>query len=84
MAFKAWSKRIEAAEKRGHFTARDKDDASDWPTCAIGELHDWPDDEDFRPDDADEDRLGMEFLRGVELDNIAKAKAVYAKIQVLA
>jgi hypothetical protein len=32
-----WEKRIDAAEKRGYFSERDRDLAASWVTCACGQ-----------------------------------------------
>lgn len=33
-----WGKRIIKAEQKGSFTSKDKDDASNWMSCACGKL----------------------------------------------
>jgi len=34
-----WRERIVAARERGHFTQADREEATSWTTCAVGEQH---------------------------------------------
>ena len=80
--YKPWSERLAAAEKRGYFTETEKDYASSWMTCAVGEKYNYPRFEEYAMS-MDEDRLGTEFMYDVTKDNIESARRVYTQIMAL-
>lgn len=78
-----WAQRIKTAEKKGKFTSKDKKDAANWFTCALGErfgirelLHEEPVGEKAYG-------LGFKFSRVVINDEIEKAKKTFERIQEL-
>jgi len=81
----SWEKRIEKAYKRGTFTPKDRYDASEWTTCAVGEraAHSL-----FSPwrvicEAPGLRHAGSAFAMHVENDCVEKAAKSYARIQVL-
>jgi len=82
MARLSWAVRLERAEKRGKFLAKDYELASSFLTCAVGEkthgkfhvINDI-----YKP----AYRLGMEFYAKVKDQDIPEAKRIYQLIQEL-
>ena len=71
-----WGQRIILAEARGGFNGLDILDASDWPTCACGELDESLIGPSGAPKDTKLVALGARFLVAVNADNFENA-AVY-------
>jgi hypothetical protein len=80
---RTWAERIEAAKKRGKFTAGDKLAVMGWDACAVGEALG----RKFRPslfvlDPMTE--LGLDFCGAVCGDKLPRASSLYTRIQALA
>lgn len=77
-----WHERIDAAEKRGEFTLKDRIDAGNWVTCACGEQ-----DERIQrhfggePYDAILNRQGTLFMDAVDADDFDAARITLAAIE---
>lgn len=84
---KPWSERIEAAEKRGRFTAFEAKLAGEWSSCAIGERwggrYFWIQPGMSKAAKDREDDLGVNFAYAVGVNNIPEAKRIFAAIQAL-
>lgn len=85
----SWTKRIKKALKVGVFTQEDKDDASSWTTCAVGEVSQrYPKvvvvvDEayDHEPKNGRMEQLGADFYDAVAEDRVRDAAKIFVKIQ---
>jgi hypothetical protein len=90
-----WTERLQAAVKRGKFTARDMKLAGDWGTCAVGEAprkvtgvevvipnYDPTEKYTAGPLDGALYDLGSAFMDAVEADQVGKA--VDLNIQITA
>jgi hypothetical protein len=81
---RSWPARIAAARKNGRFTDRDNDLASNWPTCACGNLDaDIPRGTQFSndaPADAELHDLGMQFYHSVKGNEFSRAADLIKRI----
>jgi hypothetical protein len=88
MAHVSWAVLLERAEKRGHFTGRERDWACQWTSCAIGEKHGFPRKEEYVDDipwerwEKEQD-LGIEFMYAVRSDHLGDARRIFNEIQAL-
>jgi len=85
-----WKTRIKAALKRNKFNTEDRDLASEWQTCAIGEqlkINSNAKEEKFVDKANNQARvgkafdLGMYFHYAVKYDEVQKASELYKEIQ---
>jgi hypothetical protein len=82
-----WAQRIEAARARGWFTEGDKNRASEWTTCAVGEalpaeVDRWLSTLSVRADSLA--RPGLAFAMAVGENDFAAASRLLAEIKHLA
>lgn len=76
-----WGRRIIAAEKRGRFRRRQKDDACSWVTCACGKLDGISRGSLGIPLDKDLQRLGHIFTDSVAANRFTKAAEALIAIE---
>ncbi|MDE2099646.1 MAG: hypothetical protein KGL39_20505 [Patescibacteria group bacterium] len=77
-----WHERIDAAEKRGGFTVKDRIDAGGWVTCACGEQdRGIPYCSDGTPADRIIYRQGMLFTAAVEAGDFDAVRQALAAIE---
>jgi len=77
-----WGKKIIAAEKRGHFTQSNIDEASQWTTCACGRMLPSIETEDgCRPADFKLQCLGEDFTNFVTYDAFEDAAETLVAIE---
>lgn len=87
----SWAQRIEHARKRGKFTAHDKEIASTFSTCAVGERAgqgharpaDWQLVLERFVDWRSASYLGLDFAAFVNMNDLRRAIKTYSDIQRL-
>ena len=76
-----WLRKIKTAEKNKGFTLKDKDDASNWCNCAVGEIADIKAPGHHISDlSVKAVKLGEKFAKYVGNDDVRNAKKTYEKI----
>jgi hypothetical protein len=89
-----WSKRIDQAEKRGHFTKFEIELSNHWKACAVGEAHkrysklvqynlslDPTSSNEKYPNDHRLRILGYDFYDATDTDDFKKARNILKKIE---
>src|SRR5206468_3368336 len=81
-----WRERVAAARERGRFTFKDRQDARDWCTCAVGEQwHQVPSVIVYIDDQTPRDRAlidaGAQFCAAVNFNDFADAEALLGAIE---
>ena len=77
-----WNARLTRAERQNTFLYMERDLAGDWPTCAVGgHSGQYAARDSRRPRAAGLLNLGYAFNSAIHQNEVAKARAIYDRIQ---